>query len=158
LVYVLIGGPIAAVIEKLSIITVEHAYPGERNLRKTTIASAEEFPMCGKCGMKPKTPLDELGPALKVVEAPTGKLVASAVRSVSSGKVWTGRRHSDAIRAAYAEMHETISGDKYIQGFVDDYGTFYNRKEAFKVAVIHNQLLKPDDPWANPALMSEDLW
>lgn len=63
----------------------------------------------------------------------------------------TGPRHSCPIMsltmAAYGGMevlHE-YSGEDHEQGFVDQFGTFYSRDEAYILAVSNGQLLYPED-------------
>lgn len=86
------------------------------------------------------------------------KLVASAVRRNSDGKLWTGLRHGHCIPQAFKETGEPVQRPKYEQGFVDEEGKFYDRKEAFIIAKENGQMLDPNDPWAPPTLLSEDLW
>jgi len=75
------------------------------------------------------------------------KIASSAVKR--DGEVWTGRRHSDAIRQAvfHGAVPPITSAE---QGFVTSEGTFVSRKEAFKIAVASDQVCRP--------LYSEDLW
>ena len=84
------------------------------------------------------------------------KLVASAV--VHQGKVFTGRRHSDAISKAILETGVgPVCG---CQGFVNEEGTFYDRHTAALMAEAGGQL-KPGIslmPYTGKVLMSDDLW
>ncbi len=81
----------------------------------------------------------------------------AAIQRKSDSRIWTGRRHADVIRKINAEG-DTVTHTKFIQGFITDDGKFVNRHEAFKIAMEFNQLLNPEDPWAAPTLMSEDLY
>jgi len=84
---------------------------------------------------------------------------ASAVKRKSDGKIWTGKRHGDCFRQIVSELGiATVTRKEFIQGFVTNEDEFVDRKKAYKIAVDSNQLLQPDDPWASPTLMSEDLW
>ncbi len=83
----------------------------------------------------------------------------AAIQRKSDGRVWTGRRHSDIIRKIVQEgVALSVSNMVFTQGFVTADGRFVNRRQAFIIAKFHNQLLNPEDPWAEPTLMSEDLY
>ena len=62
-------------------------------------------------------------------------------------------RHHDVIR-----LIGGINGPD-VQGFIDTYGNFLNRRQAFKVALAANQI-KPRGPndYSGDQLFSEDLW
>jgi len=83
----------------------------------------------------------------------------AAIKRISDGKVWTGRRHGNVIRLIVEEIGiGSVGFDKFIQGFVTDDDRFVDRHEAYIIAVECDQLLNNDDPWAPPTLMSEDLY
>jgi len=82
----------------------------------------------------------------------------AAIKRISDGKVWTGRRHGNVIVTIFQEINAPVTRDKFIQGFVTNDGIFVDRHEAFIIAKECNQLLCPEDPWAKPTLMSEDLY
>jgi len=83
----------------------------------------------------------------------------AAIQRKSDGKIWTGKRHSNVILKIIQEGEElSVSHEFFIQGFVTDDGRFVDRREAFIIAKDCNQLLNPKDPWAEPTLMSEDLY
>jgi hypothetical protein len=77
------------------------------------------------------------------------QIVCAAVRA-SNGKIVTGRRHIDAIRALQAMLgyeHEQPRGDD--QGFVTNANRFVNRKEAYRLH--YPDRIEPDE------LQSDDL-
>ncbi len=86
----------------------------------------------------------------------------AAIQRKSDGKVWTGRRHGNCISKIFTESVElgepadAVSRDKFIQGFVTDDGQFVDRHEAFRIAKECGQIKA--EPWAEPTLMSEDLY
>jgi len=83
----------------------------------------------------------------------------AAIQRRSDGKVWTGRRHSNAILKIIQEGAAlSVSNRYFIQGFITDDERFVDRKEAFKIVVACNQLKDKYDPFAPPTLMSEDLY
>jgi len=83
----------------------------------------------------------------------------AAIQRKSDGKVWTGSRHGNVISAIVAETGiRPVGRADFIQGFITDDGEFVDRFEAFKIAVECKQIRNPDDPWAAPTLMSEDLY
>lgn len=76
------------------------------------------------------------------------RLIESAVRH--EGVIYTGRRHCDATRKAYAATGRTVRGT---QGFVDESGAFLTREDAQARALQTGQLAEPVF-----ILTSEDLW
>lgn len=75
----------------------------------------------------------------------------------------TAPRHSCPIMTASQAMYggldilHTYAGDDYEQGFVDQYGTFYNRVEALAMAEENGQLLYPEHAPGSD-LFSEGLY
>lgn len=83
----------------------------------------------------------------------------AAIKRLSDGKVWTGRRHGDVIRKIIKETGiVTVKHSEYMQGFVTDYGEFVDRYEAFRIAVECDQLINNEDCRETSTLMSEDLY
>lgn len=77
--------------------------------------------------------------------------------------IFTGVRHSCPIMTTSQAMfggldvlHEYANGDNE-QGFIDQYGTFYNRSEALALAKSNGQLLYPDNVTLTE-LFSEGLY
>ncbi len=92
------------------------------------------------------------------------RIVCAAIRA-SDGSVLLGVRHYSA------DMHHQIAqrhdGHKFYhrldadQGFVDQFGVFMGREEAYKVAVAAGQLRYPDhcgEGLDGPRLYSEGLY
>ena len=71
------------------------------------------------------------------------RIVCSALRHRDSGDLILGPRHFDMT------MHKQIANYKMLttiwnraeQGFIDNYGVFCNRKEAFLIAQAANQII-----------------
>jgi len=83
----------------------------------------------------------------------------AAIKRISDGKIWTGRRHGNVIVKIFEETGtRPVGPSKFIQGFITGDDRFVDRREAYIIAVECNQLLDKDDPWAPPTLMSEDLY
>jgi len=79
----------------------------------------------------------------------------AAIKRISDGKVWTGRRHGNVIKKIYDETCiKPVGPSKFIQGFVTDNDIFVDRHEAYIIAVDCNQL----EPCTIQVLMSEDLY
>jgi hypothetical protein len=86
-------------------------------------------------------------------------IVASAVKRKSDGKVWVGKKHSDITRRIYSEGQVShVAGPDFIMGFVNDTGVFFDRWEAYEVAVENRQIVRDPNPHNTPMLLSEDLW
>lgn len=88
-----------------------------------------------------------------------------------------GRRHGDAYQTLEKllpkEEYDQITRDNTIAGFVDQYGDFYDRVEAYKIADVANQIkygkgaqeaevkINFGDEWVykgDPILISEHLF
>ncbi len=81
----------------------------------------------------------------------------AAIKREDDNKIWTGHRHPDCFEEMKLDGIVSLAGSIYIQGFVTDTGEFLDRKEAFKHAVICNQVEDPDDG-KERILISEDLY
>lgn len=78
------------------------------------------------------------------------------------GKVWSlpaPNRHHNVIRLIAKTNGVGIKGPD-VQGFLDDSGTFLNRREGMALAEANGQLKRDNDPkhYQGPDLYSEDLW
>lgn len=77
------------------------------------------------------------------------------------GKIWSlpkPNRHHNVIRHIVEQTkmsHVDAYGED--QGFLDEAGTYLNRKQALMNAEMHNQLL-PDKQVMHEELYSENLW
>ena len=83
----------------------------------------------------------------------TQRLIVSSAIMYPDGDVVTGRRHHNVI-AQMAKLGIMSKGD-CIQGFVDNTGRFYTRKEAMQLVLSNGQL---KEPTGDEELYSEDLW
>lgn len=77
--------------------------------------------------------------------------------------VLCGARHGDVFKQLKGLGFIPMNGYKEIeQGFIDNYGNFLTRKEAYEHAVTCGQLcaniLHKHTKSGNKELMSEDLW
>jgi len=104
-------------------------------------------------------------------------IICSAVKY--KNHIIHGRRHGDAYETLKSLLptseYELIIKKDLTEGFVDQYGDFYNREEAFKIAESSNQIkygsgiindkespkINFGDTWTytgNPLLISEHLF
>lgn len=88
---------------------------------------------------------------------PKSRVVCAAIRN-SNGQIICSARHYDGI------MHSQIiaDGGSWItadQGFIDQYGNFLTRQEAYIVAKEHNQIIRDHkDADRTQTLYSENLY
>lgn len=95
-----------------------------------------------------------IGPILK--EGRMRRVVCAANRS-ENGDIVLGARHHDklmneAIRSA------GLQGTKWEQGFIDQWGEFMSREEAWKVAELAGQILRRVGGDSKGVLYSENLY
>jgi len=84
-------------------------------------------------------------------------VVCAACRNVRTGQIICGVRHFDMIM--HGQIHESHQQGDWAdadQGFVDQYGDYMTREEAYKAAIISGQFI--DDYRSNAVLYSEDLY
>ena len=77
-----------------------------------------------------------------------------------AGKVYSlpaPNRHHHVIRAIAAENGKGIDGSD-VQGFLDEEGTFLNRREAYVLACETGQINRRAGGYQGRELYSEDLW
>lgn len=85
-------------------------------------------------------------------------IVCAAIRDYN-GTIVCGARHFDTIMQSLIEKLESFDLNSVEQGFIDQLGIFYNRKDALKIAIdagqINTRRIK-----TNPIdeLFSEDLY
>lgn len=88
-------------------------------------------------------------------------IVCAACR-LQNGLIITGARHFDnTMRAVMDALYtdKETRHDMYAyadQGFIDQFGTFYSRREARKIAEKNNQLI--DRAMDSDLLYSEDMY
>lgn len=91
------------------------------------------------------------------------RIVCSAVRH-PKGHIVLGIRHFDshmhaAITSLQASQPSVFAGHhRWEQGFVDQYGTFYDREQAFKLATERGQIQAKTGNSTSTELFSEDLY
>ena len=94
-------------------------------------------------------------------EIKENRIIASA-NKLSTGLLLIGVRHWDFL------MHETVltlklggfTHDEELeeQGFIDRYGKFHNRADAWVIAEKANQIINPEYGLSGNRLCSECLW
>ncbi|RYG61834.1 MAG: hypothetical protein EON60_02010 [Alphaproteobacteria bacterium] len=93
---------------------------------------------------------------------PAPRIVSAASR-LSDGLVIASPRHSDATfvaiveRLAAAEGRHPLEDAADVQGFIDQYNTFYTREEAWLIADAQGQIANPGN-WGTGVLYSENLY
>ena len=72
------------------------------------------------------------------------RIVCAAVRYMIDGSpfVIAGPRHYDRTMHSIRKQIGTLNDQRPEQGFIDQHGTFYTRKEAWTVAVRNDQIVK----------------
>jgi len=91
------------------------------------------------------------------MEKPTQRVVCAAIRN-SEGKIICGARHYDGI------MHSQIiaDGGNWItadQGFIDQFGTYLTRQEAYLIAKENGQIIRDhENADHGQELYSENLY
>jgi hypothetical protein len=85
-------------------------------------------------------------------------VVCAAIRS-SEGKIIAGARHYDSVMRPLAFPKDERKGEwiECEQGFIDQFGTFLTREEAWKIAEANNQIIDKNVHSAG-VLYSEDLY
>ena len=89
------------------------------------------------------------------------RVVCAACRSSKSGAIVLGPRHMDAVMRVHVHLtpnHDFHDFDE--QGFIDQWGIYMNRQEAWKVAEAANQILYRcgGDEAKGGTLYSENLY
>lgn len=83
-------------------------------------------------------------------------IVCAALR-YRDGLIICSPRHCDLIWNGLVGRVTSLP-DYPEQGFVDQYGTFYNRTDAFHIATANNQIKAKTGTSGIPLLFSEDLY
>lgn len=86
----------------------------------------------------------------------TPRIVCAALRH-SSGAIICGPRHFDERMIEQIENSRHKDWRQAEQGFVDAWGQFLSREEAWVVALFHGQIYRDRD-WFNGLLHSEHLY
>lgn len=96
---------------------------------------------------------------------PQPRIVCAAIRTKSYG-ILVGPRHLDATMRAPMELMNIIAPERHVpdefedQGFIDQYGEYYSRTEAWKVAEAAGQIAHRcgGDTRDGGTLFSENLY
>lgn len=73
---------------------------------------------------------------------PNCRIVCAANLNKSNGLIICGARHFDKIMRAVITKTGAFTNDIFEQGFIDQFGNFYTRHEAWIVAERNNQIIK----------------
>ncbi len=88
------------------------------------------------------------------------RIVCAAQRDSATGKMVVGPRHYDATMRAQMK-DSALSHDTWRQsegGFIDQFGRFLTREEAWVIAVEQNQIFSECGPPGGGRLYSEHLY
>ena len=86
-------------------------------------------------------------------------ILCSAIRFFKRGEdefdfVLTGKRHHNCFETLHSVNGMEYGKFEEIQGFIDIYGSFFDRISAYKIALVHGQIKEKEDK----RLFSEDLF
>jgi len=97
----------------------------------------------------------DLGEKVKALRVPTVK--CAAIR-LNDGRIFTGKRHRQALDAAHAIEPDRLLVNRAEHGFVTEEGQFLNRMDAMDLVLRTGQVQEED--LCNPryGLFSEDLY
>lgn len=98
--------------------------------------------------------------AKKLQGQATQWVVCAAIRSKTTGRVLCGARHMDVVMQQFMLTPNRKRAKEWKsveQGFIDQFGKFMNRAEAFKIADKNGQILNLERA-TNGCLFSEDLY
>lgn len=84
------------------------------------------------------------------------RVVCAANRNRDSGRLICGPRHWD--RTMRQQRHPEESFNNWDQGFIDQFGIFMSREEAYEVAERQGQIRQQCGPEAGRTLYSEHLY
>lgn len=88
------------------------------------------------------------------------RVVCAAIRNKKNGRIITGARHYDSLMIATINYSKE-DWDKprdVEQGFIDQYGNFLTREEAFIIASENNQIIRKCGSEHSGKLYSENLY
>ncbi len=84
------------------------------------------------------------------------RVVCAALRK--DGRIIIGPRHFDTTMQREIKTYKGWGWEKSEQGFIDQWGNFMDRKEAFEVATTAEQIIKKTGNPESKELFSEDLY
>jgi len=85
------------------------------------------------------------------------RIVCAAVK-FKDGLIVGPRHYDDVMRAQYHAFGFTATEDDGVQGFIDQFGTFHDRKAAFVIAQRQDQIRHKSGHPDSKELFSEDLY
>lgn len=94
----------------------------------------------------------------------TRRIVCSANRYLSNGMLILGIRHWDRFmhqQATNLENEGIVAAEDHRnmeQGFVDQFGNFLTREEAWEIASSRDQIVRTGQGFSGPKLYSENLY
>lgn len=68
--------------------------------------------------------------------------IVCAANKFENGPLLIGARHFDQHMQVQMAYMGVKGSDPHVQGFIDQYGKFYTREEAWKVAVENGQIVR----------------
>lgn len=83
------------------------------------------------------------------------RIVCAANLHIETGTIFCGARHFDSAMRAQIKAAE-FGWSGYEEGFIDQFGKFYNRQDAWKIAEANNQIIMISGK--RGTLYSEDLY
>lgn len=83
--------------------------------------------------------------------------IVCAANRYHNGPILIGARHCDQHMYVQAQFHGITMAEPNTQGFIDQFGNFYNRQEAWKIAKKNNQIIRDHDKCVG-MLFSEHLY
>jgi hypothetical protein len=87
---------------------------------------------------------------------PTSRVVCAANKNKESGRIICGARHWDAIMRS--QKLESEDFGNWDQGFINQFGEFLTREEAWKIAEEQNQIRSLCYDGQKDYLFSENLY
>lgn len=94
---------------------------------------------------------------LSVTQLANRRVVCAANRHMDTDVIVLGARHFDSLMHKTIDMHG-YKNHPFEQGFIDQWGIFMNRQEAYTVAKAANQIRRKTGNIDEPTLYSEDLY
>lgn len=88
---------------------------------------------------------------------PASRVVCAANKNKESGRIICGARHWDAIMRSQVKDDEGFGGN-WTQGFINQFGEFLTREEAYIIAKEQGQIIHPNGTHDDKTLFSECLY
>lgn len=89
------------------------------------------------------------------------RIVCAAIQNADGVVICSPRHYDETMHKIIEQIDECLMSSFYdsstvIQGFVDQFGNFYNRRDAYKIAKENNQIIR--DHHIVGELFSEHLY